>query len=68
MVLCKACDRYLTLLRDDGQHHDQIGYAIAKVAYEWHCYINDVEEYQEDAHGLITSYIIEPEHQMHWLV
>ena len=21
MVLCKACDRYLGLLRDDGQHH-----------------------------------------------
>ena len=24
MVLCKACDRYLALLRDDGQHHGQI--------------------------------------------
>ena len=24
MVLCKACDRYLTLLRDDGQHHGQL--------------------------------------------
>ena len=23
MVLCKACDRYLALLRDDGQHHGQ---------------------------------------------
>ena len=23
MVLCKACDRYLELLRDDGQHHVQ---------------------------------------------
>lgn len=23
MVLCKACDRYLALLRDDGQHHVQ---------------------------------------------
>ena len=22
MVLCKACDRYLRLLRDDGQHPD----------------------------------------------
>lgn len=21
MVLCKACDRYLELLRDDGHHH-----------------------------------------------
>lgn len=23
MVLCKACDEYLELLRNDGQHHDQ---------------------------------------------
>lgn len=23
MVLCKACDRYLELLRNDGQHHGQ---------------------------------------------
>ncbi len=23
MVLCKACDKYLGLLRDDGQHHGQ---------------------------------------------
>ena len=23
MVLCKACDKYLELLRDDGQHHNQ---------------------------------------------
>ena len=26
MVLCKACDRYLELLRKDGQHHDQNGH------------------------------------------
>ena len=23
MVLCKACDRYLGVLRNDGQHHGQ---------------------------------------------
>ena len=23
MVLCKACDKYLKLLRDNGQHHGQ---------------------------------------------
>lgn len=23
MVLCKACDRYMSLLKDDGQHHGQ---------------------------------------------
>lgn len=26
MVLCKACDKYLELLRDDGQHPAQVGY------------------------------------------
>jgi ATP-dependent DNA helicase RecG len=26
MVLCKACDKYLELLRNDGQNHDQFGY------------------------------------------
>lgn len=36
-------------------------HAIAKVAYEWHCYINDVEEYHEDKYSLITSYILDPE-------
>ena len=36
-------------------------HAIAKIAYEWHCYINDVEEFYEDKHDLITSYILEPE-------
>ena len=28
MVLCKACDRYLALLRDGGQFHDQVGYDV----------------------------------------
>lgn len=36
-------------------------HAIAKIAYEWHCYINDVEEFYEDKYGLITSYILDPE-------
>lgn len=27
MVLCKTCDKYLNLLRDDG-HHDQDGYDV----------------------------------------
>lgn len=36
-------------------------HVIAKIAYEWHCYINDVEEFQEDTYGLITSYILDPE-------
>lgn len=36
-------------------------HAVAKIAYEWHCFINDVEEFQEDAYGIITSYILNPE-------
>ncbi len=36
-------------------------HAIAKIAYEWHCYVNDIEEYQEDTYGLITSYILNQE-------
>lgn len=36
-------------------------HAVAKIAYEWHCFINDVEEFQEDPYGIITSYILDPE-------
>ncbi len=36
-------------------------HAIAKIAYEWHCYINDVEEFDGDIYGSITSYILNPE-------
>ena len=36
-------------------------HAIAKIAYEWHCFVNDVEEFQEDVYGAITSYILNPE-------
>lgn len=34
---------------------------IAKIAYEWHCYVNGIEECHEDTYGLITSYILDPE-------
>ena len=36
-------------------------HAVAKIAFEWHCYINDVEEFQEDVYGMITSYILDPD-------
>lgn len=36
-------------------------HTVAKIAYEWHCFINDVEEFQEDTYGIITSYILNPE-------
>lgn len=34
---------------------------IAKIAYEWHCYVNDIEEYHEDTYRMITSYILDPD-------
>lgn len=36
-------------------------HAVAKIAYEWHCFINNIEEFQEDTYGSITSYILNPE-------
>ena len=35
MVLCKACDRYLALLRDDGHHHDQVGHDVVMMILEF---------------------------------
>lgn len=35
-------------------------HAVAKIAYEWHCFINDVEEFHEDKYSTITSYILDP--------
>lgn len=35
-------------------------HVVAKIAYEWHCFINDVEEFQGDKYNSITSYILEP--------
>ncbi len=34
MVLCKACDRYLKLLKDDN-HHDQNGYDVVKMILDF---------------------------------
>lgn len=35
MVLCKACDKYLALLRDDGQHHDQNGHDMVMMIIDF---------------------------------
>lgn len=35
-------------------------HAVAKIAYEWHCFINNVEELQEDKYSSIISYILNP--------
>lgn len=42
---------------------DTVLHVVAKVAYEWHCYVNDVEEFREDTYSVITSYILEPNQQ-----
>ena len=34
MVLCKACDKYLELLKDDD-HHDQDGYDMTKMILDY---------------------------------
>ena len=34
MVLCKACDKYLKLLRDDG-YHDQNGYDVVMMILDF---------------------------------
>lgn len=35
MVLCKVCDRYLGLLRDDGQYPDQNGQDMNKLIIDF---------------------------------
>lgn len=35
-------------------------HAVAKIAYEWHCFINNVEELQENKYSSIISYILNP--------
>jgi ATP-dependent DNA helicase RecG len=36
MVLCKACDKYLELLRNVGQNHDQVGYDSCVKFFKYH--------------------------------
>lgn len=36
-------------------------HVIAKIAYEWHCYINDIESYDKDKYQEIVSYILDPD-------
>lgn len=35
MVLCKACDRYLELLRDDDHNHDQVGHDMVMMILDY---------------------------------
>ena len=40
-------------------------HAIAKIAYEWHCYINDIESFNSQKYNDIVSYILNPESEEH---
>ncbi len=39
---------------------ETILHAVAKIAYEWHCFVNDIEEFKEETYSNITSYILNP--------
>ena len=41
--------------------NEQTLHAIVKIAYELHCYVNNVEEFHEDKYADITSYILNPQ-------
>ena len=48
MVLCKACDRYLGLLRNDGQNHDQIGHDVVMMILDFCKEAQSVPEIMEN--------------------
>lgn len=52
------------VIRDDLRElfiSSQVLHAIAKVCYEWHCYINDIDGFIEEKYRDIVSYILSPE-------
>ena len=48
MVLCKACDKYLGLLRNDGQHHDQVGHDVVMMILDFCKEAKSVPEIMEN--------------------
>lgn len=38
-------------------------HTVAKIAYEWHCYINEINEYIPEKYQDIVSYILKPDSQ-----
>ena len=40
-------------------------HAVAKIAYEWHCYINDIESFDSQKYSDIVPYILNPESEEH---
>lgn len=53
--ICSTADIRELFISDPTLH------TIAKIAYEWHCYANDIEEFENDKYSIITSYILTPE-------
>ena len=52
------------VIRDDLRElfiSSQVLHAIAKICYEWHCYINDIDGFIEEKYCDIVSYILSPE-------
>lgn len=39
---------------------DHVLHAIAKIAYEWHCYVHNIEDYHEELYSDIVQYILTP--------
>lgn len=40
-------------------------HAISKIAYEWHCFANDIESFDSSKYSDIVSYILNPESEDH---
>lgn len=48
MVLCKACDRYLKLLRDDGQYPNQNGQDMNKLIADFYRGPKSIQEIMDE--------------------
>ncbi|MBQ7969312.1 MAG: hypothetical protein IJ292_05775 [Clostridia bacterium] len=42
-------------------------HTVAKIAYEWHCFINDIEHFDETQYQDIVSYILNPDSTDHFV-
>lgn len=42
---------------------ESILHAVSKIAYEWHCWVNGIEEFHQDRYDNIVAYILNPEQE-----
>ena len=54
MVLCKACDRYLGLLRDDGLHPNQNGQDVNNLIIDFCKEPKSIQEIMDESQLLIS--------------